>query len=214
MAGGQRIAITGMAWLTALGDDLEPVWQALLAGKSGMRPVAYNGRLRNLLAAPAMDERIPASERLVRMACATIRKALASANREPGDSDVRYVLSTSLGAYLDEEASCNPLSGWARDVARELGSAKLPVVISTACSSGACQPQAGKARQAARRMAGQAPESRTAAVPRFHPSGLSQRPGVGKCGSLQARRTPTATSRTEHERRVRPHSGRDTGRCS
>lgn len=137
MAGGQRIAITGMAWLTALGDDLEPVWQALLAGKSGMRPVAYNGRLRNLLAAPAMDERIPASERLARMACATIRKALASANREPGDSDVRYVLSTSLGAYLDEEASRNPLSGWARDVARELGSAKLPVVISTACSSGA-----------------------------------------------------------------------------
>ena len=131
-----RIAVTGMAWLTALGDDLDSVWQALLEGKSGMRPVAYTGRLRNLLAAPAMDAEIPPSERLVKMACATIRKALASANREPGDSQVRLVLSTSLGAYLDEDASRTPLSGWAADVARELGAAVPPVVISTACSSG------------------------------------------------------------------------------
>jgi len=126
-----------MAWLTALGDDLESVWQALLEGRSGMRPVAYAGRLRNLLAAPAMDADIPSSERLVKMACATIRKALADAHREPSDPDVRYVLSTSLGAYLDEEASRVPLSGWATEVARELGAATPPIVLSTACSSGA-----------------------------------------------------------------------------
>ena len=132
-----RIAVTGMAWLTALGDDLDSVWQALLEGKSGIRPVAYTGRLRNLLAAPAMDAEIPPSERLVKMACATIRKALASANREPGDPQVRLVLSTSLGAYLDEDASRAPLSGWAAEVARELGAAAPPIVISTACSSGA-----------------------------------------------------------------------------
>jgi 3-oxoacyl-[acyl-carrier-protein] synthase II len=125
-----------MAWLTALGDDLESVWQALLEGKSGIRPVAYAGRLRNLLAAPAIDAEIPPSERLVKMACKTIRKALASAHREPGDPEVRLVLSTSLGAYLDEDASRVPLSGWATDVARELGAASPPVVISTACSSG------------------------------------------------------------------------------
>jgi 3-oxoacyl-[acyl-carrier-protein] synthase II len=125
-----------MAWLTALGDDLESVWQALLEGKSGIRPVAYAGRLRNLLAAPAMDAEIPPSERLVKMAAATVRKALTSAHREPGDSQVRLVLSTSLGAYLDEDASRSPLSGWAAEVARELGAARPPVVISTACSSG------------------------------------------------------------------------------
>jgi 3-oxoacyl-[acyl-carrier-protein] synthase II len=125
-----------MAWLTPLGDGLESVWQALLDGRSGMRPVAYAGRLRNMLAAPAMDTEMPASERLVKMTCATIRKALASANREPGDPEVRFILSTSLGAYLDEEASRTPLSGWATDVARELGAATAPVVISTACSSG------------------------------------------------------------------------------
>jgi 3-oxoacyl-[acyl-carrier-protein] synthase II len=126
-----------MAWLTALGDGLESVWQALLEGKTGMRPVAYEGRLRNQLAAPAMDQEIPPSERLVKMACATIRNALATARREPGDPEVRYILSTSLGAYLDDEASRAPLSGWATEVARELGAATPPVVISTACSSGA-----------------------------------------------------------------------------
>ena len=137
MSIGPRIAVTGMAWLTALGDELEPVWQALLDGRSGMRPVAYSGRLRNLLVAPAMDTEIPPSERLLKMACATLRKALASAHREPGDPEVRLVLGTSLGAYLDEAASRFPLSGWATDVARELGAAHPPIVISTACSSGA-----------------------------------------------------------------------------
>jgi 3-oxoacyl-[acyl-carrier-protein] synthase II len=125
-----------MAWLTALGDDLESVWLALLDGKSGMRPVEYAGRLRNKLAAPAADAEIPPSERLVKIACDTIRKALAAAHREPTDPDVRLVLSTSLGAYLDEEASRAPLSGWATDVAKELGAASPPIVISTACSSG------------------------------------------------------------------------------
>jgi 3-oxoacyl-[acyl-carrier-protein] synthase II len=126
-----------MAWLTALGDDLESVWQALLAGKTGLRPVAYSGRLRNLLAAPAKEAEIPPSERLVKMACATILKTLAQAKREPGDPEVRLVLSTSLGAYLDEEAARAPLSGWATEVARELGASAPPIVISTACSSGA-----------------------------------------------------------------------------
>jgi 3-oxoacyl-[acyl-carrier-protein] synthase II len=126
-----------MAWLTALGDSLESVWQALLDGKSGMKPVAFEGRLRNMLAAPAMDQEIPPSERLLKMACATIRKALAAANRETDDPEVQFVLSTSLGAYLDDAASRSPLSGWATEVARELGAAKPPIVISTACSSGA-----------------------------------------------------------------------------
>lgn len=32
----QRIVITGMGWITPLGHDLETVWSALLAGKSGV----------------------------------------------------------------------------------------------------------------------------------------------------------------------------------
>jgi 3-oxoacyl-[acyl-carrier-protein] synthase II len=88
------------------------------------------------MAAPAADAEIPPTERLVKMTCETIRKALEDAHREPGDPEVRLILSTSLGAYLDEKASLKPLSGWAADVARELGASAPPVVISTACSSG------------------------------------------------------------------------------
>jgi 3-oxoacyl-[acyl-carrier-protein] synthase II len=70
------------------------------------------------------------------MACQTVRRALTSAGREPGDPSVRFVLGTSLGAYLEDQASRQSLSGWAREVARDVGSSQPPVVVSTACSSG------------------------------------------------------------------------------
>jgi len=89
-----------MAWLTALGDGLESVWQALLDGRTGLRPVAFEGRLRNMLAAPAMDTEIPPSERLVKMTCATIRKALAQANREPGDPLVLRTMRLRVRHFL------------------------------------------------------------------------------------------------------------------
>jgi hypothetical protein len=97
------------------------VWQALLEGKSGMRPVAVR-RAAAQSAGGVGDGPGDSSFRAAReMACATIRKALASSQsraRRPGGA---LVLSTSLGAYLDEEPRATPLSGWARDVARELG---------------------------------------------------------------------------------------------
>lgn len=34
----RRVVVTGMGWITPLGDDIEAVWQALLAGKSGIAP--------------------------------------------------------------------------------------------------------------------------------------------------------------------------------
>src|SRR5450631_2147288 len=132
----QRVAVTGMAWLTALGDDLELVWQALLDGRSGLRSVPVSGRLRNELVAQAMDGDVPPPERLVKMACQTIRRALLSAGREADDPDVQLVLSTSLGALLDDPASRISMSGWAASVARELGSVAPAIVVSTACSSG------------------------------------------------------------------------------
>lgn len=35
----KRIVVTGLGWVTPLGHDLETVWQALLAGKSGIGPI-------------------------------------------------------------------------------------------------------------------------------------------------------------------------------
>jgi 3-oxoacyl-[acyl-carrier-protein] synthase II len=36
----RRVVITGMGWITPLGQDIEGVWKCLLAGKSGVAPTA------------------------------------------------------------------------------------------------------------------------------------------------------------------------------
>jgi 3-oxoacyl-[acyl-carrier-protein] synthase II len=134
--GGRRVAVTGLAWRTALGDSLDAVWSALLQGRTGLRELPFAGRLRNSLAAPVADDGRPAPTRLVEMAAATVRQALEMAGREPHDPDLQLVLATSLGAYLDDAGSRRSLSRWAYDVGDALRAAAPPIVVSTACSSG------------------------------------------------------------------------------
>jgi 3-oxoacyl-[acyl-carrier-protein] synthase II len=132
------IAVTGMAWTTSLGNGLEEVWKRLLAGQTGMQHLPHPGRLRNDLAAaiasPGSDR--PASERLVEMTRDTLLRALAAAQRDPGDPAICVVLGTSLGAYLEDEPSRKSLSEWADAAARSAGIGRPPIALSTACSSG------------------------------------------------------------------------------
>jgi 3-oxoacyl-[acyl-carrier-protein] synthase II len=129
------IAVTAMTWTTALGDDLDAVWERLLAGVTGLSPVKHEGRLRSDLAAavPTVPLDLPAAERMTRMGLPALRRALAEAGRDAAEPGVQLVLGTSLGAFLEDEAP--PLHAWADDLARAVGAAAPPVSISTACSS-------------------------------------------------------------------------------
>jgi 3-oxoacyl-[acyl-carrier-protein] synthase II len=131
------VAVTGVAWTTALGDGLGEVWQRLLAGEDGFVELPSPHRLRNVLAAvvPPFDGE-PAA-RLRRMAVETVGRALAHAGWAAGGADTRLVLGTSLGAYLDDEREREaPLHTWADEVARAVGTHSSPISLSTACSSG------------------------------------------------------------------------------
>jgi 3-oxoacyl-[acyl-carrier-protein] synthase II len=132
------IHVTGMAWATALGDDLEQVWERLLAGETGLVPHPHPGRLRNPLAAvvPSSSEDLPPAVRLVEMASRTIRQALAEAQQDAADPRVRLILGTSLGAYLEEDSREVSLHAWAEAVGRAVGAVAPPITVATACSAG------------------------------------------------------------------------------
>jgi 3-oxoacyl-[acyl-carrier-protein] synthase II len=133
------IAVTGMAWTTALGDDLDAVWQSLLAGETGLLPVPHTVRLKSPLAAAVLSVPLdaPASERMMALGPPALSRALAAAGRGAADPDVLLVLGTSLGAFLEGEAGSAPLHAWADELGRAVGAVSPPVSLSTACSSSA-----------------------------------------------------------------------------
>jgi 3-oxoacyl-[acyl-carrier-protein] synthase II len=127
-----------MAWTTPLGDDLDGVWRRLLAGETGLLPVPHTPKLRNSLAAAvhSVPLDLPAAERMTAIGLPALRRVLAAASCDPADPDVQLVLGTSLGAFLEGEPESAPLQAWADALGRAVGAARLPVSLSTACSSG------------------------------------------------------------------------------
>ncbi|RJY23903.1 beta-ketoacyl-[acyl-carrier-protein] synthase family protein, partial [Pseudomonas syringae pv. actinidiae] len=133
-----EVWVTGMAWSTALGDDLEVVWQSLLAGRSGIRSVDFPVALRSPLASPLpdLDPALPLPERQHRLTVTTIRRALQDAGLAKATEEVVPVLATSYGHHLDVPET-ESLSRWAVEAAREAGCQHAPITVSTACSAGA-----------------------------------------------------------------------------
>jgi 3-oxoacyl-[acyl-carrier-protein] synthase II len=132
------IWVTGMAWETPLGSDIDEVWAALLAGKTGIRPVASRFELRNTAAA-TVDDPPPTAEPDHRQQVLTERtllRALDDAGVEASDPRVQPVLATSYGSHLDTAAPTS-LYQWCTDVTTRMGMARAPLSISTACSAGA-----------------------------------------------------------------------------
>jgi len=132
------MAVTGAAWTTPLGDDLDEVWRRLCAGETGIVPVPHAGKLRNELAAVVPSARLSstASQRMTALALPPLRRALGQAGCDPAGDDVQLVLGTSLGAFLEGEPGSAPLHAWADALGEAVGAARPPIALSTACSSG------------------------------------------------------------------------------
>ncbi|MFC0057039.1 beta-ketoacyl synthase N-terminal-like domain-containing protein [Streptomyces actinomycinicus] len=140
----RAVCITGIGWTTALGDGLDGVWQQLMNGRSGIRPLPADGPLP-APAAALLTDGVPAgppSERQVRLAVTTASAALRHAGCPAGDVDT-LVLGSSLGPHLDDAAEIPPHT-LTDTVARQLGVARS-ASVSTACSSGADALLAGAA---------------------------------------------------------------------
>ncbi|MEV6447955.1 beta-ketoacyl-[acyl-carrier-protein] synthase family protein [Amycolatopsis sp. NPDC051716] len=132
------IVVTGMAWTTALGTGVDAVWSALLAGETGIRPVASGFPLRNTAAAAVGDPPLTdGPDRRQRVLTErTVLRALGDAGVEASDPRVQAVLGTSYGSHLDTPAPSS-LSRWCTEVTTGIGMVRAPLSISTACSAGA-----------------------------------------------------------------------------
>src|SRR5581483_1981105 len=133
------IAVTGLAWMTALGNDLEGTWNSVLSGETGLRDVPCEYEVRNRLAATvtSIDLEKKPGERLRYMAYDTARRAMFDAGVEPGEPRLQLIMGTSFGDYLEREGQADvSLYSWAQDVAGKLEVARAPIAVSTACSSG------------------------------------------------------------------------------
>ncbi|WP_369411272.1 beta-ketoacyl-[acyl-carrier-protein] synthase family protein [Polycladospora coralii] len=129
------ICITGMAWHTALGSDLNEVWQKLLKGESGCKPVSSPFPLRNMRAGTIDFFSLDQQHRTRQhdLACTTIERVLEHAQLESESSAIRYILGTSYGSHLDEPV--DSLHTWAVEVGESLRTYHKPLSLTTACSS-------------------------------------------------------------------------------
>lgn len=132
-----EIWVTGMAWSTALGTDLDAVWAALLAGGCGIVdvpcPVPVRSTLGATVATVAPD--LPAWDRQYEITGSTLSRAMQDAGIAPGDAQVQPVLGTSYGPHLEMPAA-GSLSRWSVLAARDAGCSTEPVTVATACSAG------------------------------------------------------------------------------
>ncbi|EHD23256.1 MULTISPECIES: beta-ketoacyl-[acyl-carrier-protein] synthase family protein [Brenneria] len=129
--------VTGMAWSTALGDEIPTVWQHLLEGLSGITELDSTLSLRSNLASPIPD--IPleweGAKRQHVLTVKTLRKALEDASIPANYPDIIPVLGTSYGHHLDSPDTLS-LSEWSTQAVKAVGCIKPPVTVSTACSAG------------------------------------------------------------------------------
>jgi len=116
---GRRVAVTGMGFITPIGNDVETVWSNLVEGVSGIGPITHfdtNG-FDTKIAAEVKDfnpenymDRKTARHigRYCQFALAASKQALAQANLDPAQmnpDDVGVIVSSGIGGMEEIEKS-------------------------------------------------------------------------------------------------------------
>lgn len=98
----QRVVVTGLGLITPLGNDVATTWDALIAGRSGIRPIthfdasAYEcpiaGEVRGLDASTVVDAKIlRRMDQSAVFALAGVQQAMADAGIDMAHEDARRV---------------------------------------------------------------------------------------------------------------------------
>ncbi|KOV57852.1 beta-ketoacyl-[acyl-carrier-protein] synthase family protein [Streptomyces sp. MMG1121] len=129
--------ITGMGWVTPLGNSVDDVWNDLLEGKSGVRPTLSEIPVRSDLAAivPTVPLHEGPHSRNLLFAASAVESALADAGITIDADGLELILGTSYAGNLDDPESPS-LYAWAEQVAQRLGYPRPPLCVTTACSAG------------------------------------------------------------------------------
>ena len=114
---GRRVAVTGLGFVTPIGNDLETVWASLVEGVSGVGPITrfdasdyttrIAGEVRNFDATQHMDRKTARHlGRYCQFALAASQQALAHAELDPRELDpdaVGVIVSSGVGGMEEIE---------------------------------------------------------------------------------------------------------------
>jgi 3-oxoacyl-[acyl-carrier-protein] synthase II len=164
--GSERVAITGVGLITALGNDAPTTFRRLVEGERGFAKVSLfdpTGQ-RSEIAAEVRDLQVgavaPAAEaarwsRSDALALIAAREALSSAGIAPGSTSLSLAMGASTGGMFESEVDLVrmlsgqsetaalehlvsfPVSASAERIASTVGSVERVATVCSACSSGA-----------------------------------------------------------------------------
>ncbi len=165
MDSGGRVFVTGVGLTTPLAEDREGTWDALLAGRRGLRPITFfdttgqRGVLGGVVETLRMPDADPGAglvwSRSTTLALMAAREAMAHARLSVKDARVGLVIGGTTGGMFETEAHLaalhadpdrhdailelltHPLSAAGDSLHVTLGPFARVRTLSTACSSGA-----------------------------------------------------------------------------